>query len=254
MRQITYPSSFTAFRKTARELLQQQVAPETILWSDSTTLNLSFEQNNAAQRATEASYFVARTFLDVAQTVACHRDPTKWERLYCILWKLTHGEKYLLHTGLDKDVVQCKRMAQAVRRDCHKMKAFVRFRQINDPTDPENPHFVAWFEPQHLIVKRMAGFFKQRFANMHWSILTPDDCVHWNQKQLFYAPGTDKSMAPREDDYETYWLTYYQNIFNPARLKTKAMCAEMPKKYWKNLPEAALIPQLIEKSMRMGFK
>jgi uracil-DNA glycosylase family protein len=41
------------------------------------------------------------------------------------------------------------------------------------------------------------------------------------------------------------WLTYYASIFNPARLKVKAMQAEMPKKYWKNLPEAALIPELV---------
>ncbi|TIV03003.1 MAG: uracil-DNA glycosylase, partial [Mesorhizobium sp.] len=33
--------------------------------------------------------------------------------------------------------------------------------------------------------------------------------------------------------------------FNPARLKVKAMQKEMPKKYWRNLPEASLIPDLI---------
>ncbi|MEM6267630.1 MAG: UdgX family uracil-DNA binding protein, partial [Pseudomonadota bacterium] len=32
---------------------------------------------------------------------------------------------------------------------------------------------------------------------------------------------------------------------NPARLKVGAMLAEMPKKYWKNMPEAELIPDLI---------
>ncbi|MEV9012116.1 DUF4130 domain-containing protein, partial [Klebsiella pneumoniae] len=41
------------------------------------------------------------------------------------------------------------------------------------------------------------------------------------------------------------WLTYYASIFNPARGKVKAMQAEMPKKYWKNLPEAALIADLL---------
>ena len=40
-------------------------------------------------------------------------------------------------------------------------------------------------------------------------------------------------------------IEYYRNIFNPARLKVKAMQAEMPKKYWKNLPEAAAIPEMI---------
>ena len=44
---------------------------------------------------------------------------------------------------------------------------------------------------------------------------------------------------------EDLWRTYYASIFNPARLKVGAMLKEMPRKYWKNMPEAALIPALI---------
>ena len=40
------------------------------------------------------------------------------------------------------------------------------------------------------------------------------------------------------------WRAYYANIFNPARLKLAAMTREMPKRYWKNLPEAELIGPL----------
>ncbi|MCY7398164.1 MAG: UdgX family uracil-DNA binding protein, partial [Sphingomonas bacterium] len=39
--------------------------------------------------------------------------------------------------------------------------------------------------------------------------------------------------------------TYYASIFNPARVKVKAMTKEMPKKYWKNMPETALIGELL---------
>jgi DNA polymerase len=41
---------------------------------------------------------------------------------------------------------------------------------------------------------------------------------------------------------------YYRSIFNPARVKVKAMQSEMPKKYWANLPEAELIGGLIAES------
>ncbi|RZJ49271.1 MAG: DUF4130 domain-containing protein, partial [Acidovorax sp.] len=37
---------------------------------------------------------------------------------------------------------------------------------------------------------------------------------------------------------------YYRHIFNPARLKTTMMKKEMPTRYWRNLPEAALITEL----------
>jgi DNA polymerase len=48
-----------------------------------------------------------------------------------------------------------------------------------------------------------------------------------------------------EDAQEVLWTTYFRNIFNPARLKPQAMRSEMPVKYWRNLPEAAAIPDLI---------
>ena len=49
---------------------------------------------------------------------------------------------------------------------------------------------------------------------------------------------------------ETAWQTYYRHIFNPARVKLAAMRAEMPQKYWKNLPEARLIPELVRQADR----
>ena len=52
-------------------------------------------------------------------------------------------------------------------------------------------------------------------------------------------------MRCRKPTVDEHWRTYYRSIFNPARLKIGAMTKEMPKKYWRNLPEAAEIPNLI---------
>ena len=54
-----------------------------------------------------------------------------------------------------------------------------------------------------------------------------------------------RADVPDEDRLEEHWRTYYASIFNPARLKVDAMQKEMPKKYWKNLPEARMIEGLI---------
>ena len=110
--------------------------------------------------------------------------------------------------------------------------------------------FVAWFEPDHHIVEHNAQFFLDRFASMRWSILTPERCAHWDLTRLTFTPGVDKAQAPRDDDVEGLWLTYYSNIFNPARVKVHAMQAEMPKKYWRNLPEAIVIPSLLQEAPR----
>src|SRR3569623_1732604 len=42
--------------------------------------------------------------------------------------------------------------------------------------------------------------------------------------------------------------TYFASSFNPALLKVGAMSKEMPKRYWRNLPEARLIPELIARA------
>ena len=85
-------------------------------------------------------------------------------------------------------MLQAGEMAKAVRRDIHKMHAFVRFREVDG-------HFVAFFEPEHHIVRRAASFFVNRFTNMRWSILTPDLWIHWDGERLEEGPG-----ATRADD------------------------------------------------------
>lgn len=130
------------------------------------------------------------------------------------------------------------------------MKAFVRFRAVTEPGH-DDPRYVAWFEPDHHIVAHASGFFRRRFASMRWSILTPDTCAHWEGGgEVWSTPGTNRSAAPEADEMETAWQTYYRHIFNPARVKLAAMRAEMPQKYWKNLPEARLIPELIRHADR----
>ena len=252
MKTVNFPDSFDSWRIISRKLLEQEVHPSKVLWAAHSELRLDFGNTEDAQAAPidrSFSYRVTRQFLELAENVSRHRNSTKWELLYRLLWKLTHGEPYMLNIGLDPDLLQCHRMVRAIRRDCHKMKAFVRFREVHSSENSQKC-FVAWFEPEHFIVSRMAPFFKKRFANNHWSILTPDTCVHWNQEKLFFTGGVDKTMAPETDDFERLWLTYYRNIFNPARLKEKAMLSEMPKKYWKNLPESSLISELIDKGKR----
>jgi DNA polymerase len=123
------------------------------------------------------------------------------------------------------------------------MHAFVRFREVAE--EDGTPHFVAWFEPDHHIVRAEAAFFMRRFANMRWSILTPRGSIHWDGETMREGPPARREDAPNDDRIEDLWRSYYASIFNPARLKVSAMLSEMPRKYWKNLPEAALIPQLI---------
>ncbi len=246
MRQITFVPTFAAWQKAARRALADSLTPDEIVWEewgvDQPALALFDEHDEFALTRPSPRFRVPKDFLAMAARVACHRDLQRWALLYRMLWRLTHDEPRLLEITVDPAVYELVSMDKSVRRDVHKMRAFVRFRQVHHAGAA---WYVAWFEPEHRIIEYNAPFFRDRFAQMSWSILSPGRCVHWDGAQLSFTDGVPRSEAPDGDEVESLWLTYYGNIFNPARVKKHAMQAEMPKRYWKNLPEATLIPALL---------
>jgi DNA polymerase len=235
-------TDFEGWRKAARALALNDVPPPNVSWTVQGKERELFETTlTPPLEAPHGTFNVSAKFVERAQSAILHRDPERFAILYRLLWRLRSNHD-LLTVATDPDIAQVTAMARAVHRDQHKMKAFVRFREIG--RDP-NSRFVAWFEPEHHIVEATAPFFASRFADMPWSILTPNICAHWDGHAVSFTPGVDKAEAPTEDRLEETWLRYYASIFNPARLKVKAMQAEMPKKYWRNLPEASLIKPLI---------
>ena len=206
-----------------------------------------FEAGPVPDGGPGGSLRVSRRFLDLARAVACHADPGRWALLYRMLWRQAHGEPGLLDNEVDDDVRRLAALEKAVRRDCHKMKAFVRFRRV---MDEDGEAFVAWHRPDHDIVERVAPFFADRFGVMRWSILTPRRSAHWDLEKLTFGPGLPRSAAPDGDELEDLWRTYYRSIFNPARVMLKAMRAEMPMKHWATLPETASLPDLLREAPR----
>ncbi|MDB6137489.1 MAG: hypothetical protein JWO94_561, partial [Verrucomicrobiaceae bacterium] len=248
MRQITFAPVFREWQRLARQALAEGLKPEDVAWEElcgeQPSLGM-FDETETAPTPSTTAFRVPREFLEMAKRVACHRAPDRWGLLYRVLWRLTHGEPHLMKVIVEAEVHTLMKLDKAVRREVHKMRAFVRFRTV---THLDDTWYVAWFEPEHDIVELNAPFFRDRFAAMHWSILTPHRCAHWDGRHLSFTAGVPKSEAPTEDAVESLWISYYSSIFNPARVKTHAMQAEMPKKYWKNLPEAAVIPSLLHQA------
>ena len=243
MIQVSIENDFLSWRTAARNLLRNGISPHDILW---TTTEQSGLFECFAERSKELKTFkVSAEFLELAEFVSCVNETNKWALLYRLLFRLTHENRNLLEIESDDDVRQALLYVKAIRRDVHKMHAFVRFRKIENGCQEM---FVAWHEPQHFIVKKAAPFFARRFGAMHFSILTPKGCAHWNLENLTFTPGVSVQDAPQADEMERFWQTYYASIFNPARLKVKAMKAEMPIRFWKNLPEAKLLPNLIRQA------
>lgn len=275
------------FRRHARALLREQIPPEAVSWQvrDVATSDLFTQvipedddaavnagsgatavsdaangavadtagvdidaSNAAASDAPALDIRVPADFLTLCKTAILHSAPQRFGVLYRLLWRLVR-QPDLRHDTLDPDRVYLENLARVVRRDKHKMTAFVRFRTVHDDIS-DQPLHVAWFEPDHHIVEATAPFFQRRFAQMRWAIMTPERSVQWDGKALSFGPGMRRDQAPPADAGEALWLTYYENIFNPSRLKVQAMKNEMPRRYWHNLPEAVLIEPLVAEASR----
>ncbi|SFE46798.1 UdgX family uracil-DNA binding protein [Roseivivax sediminis] len=254
MRQVVLPlvGTVAAWRQEARALAAARVPPEEVLWSVGAASGDLFAQGGGDGtgalprtpgylKADESPVQVSKRALESIEAALCHSDPERFARAYRLVLRLSAGD-VAWGDRSDGDVRIVLAQAKAVARDVHKMHAFVRFREVEGAG--ARRAFAAWFEPWHPCLERGAPFFARRFGDMDWAIATPDVTARFVDGRLRYEE-TREEMRPPADATEDLWRTYYASIFNPARVMVKAMCAEMPKKYWKNLPEAELIPGLV---------
>ena len=235
---------FEQWRRTARSLILQNKSPDEVFLSEARDDLFSLGAA-AAEPVSDngASFSIPRAFLKLAQTIRWHRDPDRWQLLYKLLWELRKNPRFL-EIATDANVHRAEILVKQIRRDMHKMTAFVRFQKFKAPGGDDC--YLAWYEPDHLILEPTLPFFVKRFGSMTWMILTPEAGAAWNQQTLSKIAGPIKKPERLDDEMESLWRTYYGNIFNPARIKIGAMKKEMPVRFWKNLPEAQDIPELLQ--------
>jgi probable DNA metabolism protein len=242
MRYVRFDGTFDGWRAAARELLLAGVQPDNVAWMSDSSQGALFTSTTEGL-GTTGSIELPSSFFDLAKVASVFDDPSRWSTLYRIAFRLAYENRSLLSIESDADIRQLHLMAKGVRRDIHKFHAFVRFRRVE--CDGKEI-FVAWHEPQHFTVELATPFFARRFGSMHFSILTPKGCAHWDRTELTFSAPAERSQAPSADETEDFWLLYYRSIFNPFRLKVKTMKRELPVRHWPTLPEAVLIPELIQ--------
>lgn len=157
MIEVQFQGDFEGWRSKARELILSNEKPENILWNEAGE-NLSFFQSNEigieslANKKLELT--IPKEFMEWANCIACARDPDRWSLLYRLLYRLQFEDKNLLKIIIDPDVHKAQLLVKSIRRDIHKMHAFVRFKKKSE----EEEVYVAWYKPEHLILRLGAPF------------------------------------------------------------------------------------------------
>ncbi len=251
-------ATFDSFRREARRLVAQNAEPADVVWEVTTGGGgqaVLFGGGDAVADAPHAAdarstFRVPRAFVEAAEIAAYHRDPRRWSLFYRLLVRLARGAHGLMDDAADADVIALRALTLDVKRDEHKMHAFVRFRRVEATNDAGDvvERFVAWHRPDNPILKLAAPFFQRRFPAMCWTILTPDASATWDMHALTFGPGAPRDAAPSEDALEEMFRTYYKATYNPARLNLKTQLREMPRRHWATLPETSAVPEMVAAS------
>jgi DNA polymerase len=262
---LVVDGGYASWRTQALRALQAQWPPEALTWADadgvagSTTAPLALDCLIAAPDACDGpaqasranrgeavpQVRISKELAALLQDAAQYRSPQRWALLYRVLWRWCHGDRAVA-SAADEDGARLHAMAKSVRRAGHDMIAYVRFQRRSAPGIPE---YIAWYEPEHDVLGYAAEHFARRMGTSSWWIGTPHGGALWDGHALRFSSAPEAAgVLPANDatdGVEALWLAYYRNIFNPARLNESALRQHMPVRFWKGLPEGALIPGMI---------
>ncbi|MFL6660388.1 MAG: UdgX family uracil-DNA binding protein [Massilia sp.] len=237
--------NFAQWRVAAKAFLARGVAPAEAAWgalSGAKDLFASEAVPTPVDAGAVPVLHLPRALVEMLEAAACFTVEDRWSFLYKVLWRWQRGQSEVISLA-DDDGARLHAMVKAVHREEHDMHAYLRFRERKDADDP--PRFVAWFEPVHEVLPQVARHFSRRMGNTSWLIATPGLAMAWDGERLMEL-ASPLSAAPAIDDAgESLWLTYYRNIFNPARLNADLMRSHIPLRFWKNLPEGAVAAGMI---------
>ena len=242
--------TFAEWRTAARDLVARSIAPEYVEWASEPEDGDLFSGfgSQAGAAALKASpppgteLRLPRQLMDMIEDAACFNALDRWSFLYKVIWRWHLGERDVVSPA-DADGARLYAMVKAVHREQHDMHAYVRFRERKE--EDGAPRFVAWFEPTHDVLPQVARHFARRMGPITWMIATPAQAILWDGEKLIEAPSLLRSAADIEDAGEALWLTYYRSIFNPARVNADLLRSHIPSRFWKNLPEGAIVPAMV---------
>lgn len=143
----------------------------------------------------------------------------------------------------NKFILRISEIVRMMRREKHRMEAFVRFKQLRDGC------YYAAIEPDFNVLPLLIKHFKNRYADQKWIIydLKRSYGIYYDLHDTQYItldfstlnkPGEVISAFTEDESiYQHLWKNYFHSVNIPARKNTKLHVRHIPKRYWKHLTE-----------------
>ena len=203
---LASPIDVGDFRAQANALLAHQVPPADIDWHTAVqeSCRWKFQGSGSAVAPPSALHsIVPRSFVRLTELVVMHRDPSRFELMYRLLWRLVH-EPELAGARADSDMALAQSMAQAVRRDVLKVRKGLRLQALA----PQGgvPLARGWCEPQHRVTEVVAEWLVRHQPTPPWLLASPDRSVLWTGRHLLCGPGLAPKVAQAMSEEEWHAL------------------------------------------------
>lgn len=209
-----------------------------------------------------------------AERIEVHTDPAKASRVarkiealagkdgLSLLWKCYLSEiegiedhmlnaiRYLLQAQKDifadygdPDVLVLRQTEKKMRRERHRMTAFVRFQLGKDDL------YYALIEPDFDVLPLLVSHFQGRYADQRWLIydLRRKYGIYYDLNEVsFVRPETTENIRvssttlefqEEETFYQLLWKDYFKSTNIRERKNMKLHLQHVPKRYWKYLTE-----------------
>jgi probable DNA metabolism protein len=141
-------------------------------------------------------------------------------------------------------VIAIADMVKKVRREKHRMEAFIRFQKTKDGM------FYAIIEPDFNVLPLIIRHFKNRYADQVWIIYDTRrkfgihyDGISCSEITIDFSTADmeankdETQLDEQEELYQKLWQSYFKSINIEARKNTKLHLQHVPRRYWRYLTE-----------------
>ena len=163
---------------------------------------------------------------------------------YIIQKIFTDQPKILSNFGDDRVILFDKTLTK-IRREAHRMKAFIRFQKSSDG------QYYAIIDPDFNVLPLIVSFFKKRYADQSWLIydVKRNYGVFFDQSNLIEVQlstiqkdsmiqqSSSITLDEKEEHFQNLWKQYFKSTNIEARKNMKLHLQHVPRRYWKYLVE-----------------
>ncbi|TDH28943.1 DNA metabolism protein [Segetibacter sp. 3557_3] len=248
---LTYDGSFEGLLTAIFEIYEYRFSDVSIVPADRAQANVfnDHRQSTSDPVKAERVWLGLKKKVSTAALNQLHRAflselPGIEDKLYQYVLYVFSSKLSVEYDYSNSFVLFIKQTDQKVRREKHRMEAFIRFQLTGDGL------YYAICQPDYNVLPLLQNHFRERYADQRWLIYDSTrkygiyydlNTVETVSLSFSEEAGSGKNLQAvfdeKEELYQQLWQQYFTSVNIVARKNTKLHLQHMPRRYWKYLTE-----------------